>query len=111
MDESETARRIGNLQAKVDMLVDNIGTHAKESREGRRQIYTTLDKINTELSHAARSIEEFKKWRDDVDPKLVQYERWRERGIGAWMAIVAFSSTVIGALAYFGNYILSKLGF
>ncbi|WP_428413096.1 hypothetical protein [Pararhizobium sp.] len=110
-------KAIGALEAKVEQLTSAVNLHAEESRSvaeesrsARSKHYQQLEEIRLEASHTARSIKELHEWKPQVDEKLRNIERWKERGIGAWLVISGSAGIIAAAILFAWNWILARLG-
>jgi hypothetical protein len=107
---SSTERAIGELKGTLDALVKTVEGNAAESKIGRQKVYEALQNQSNEVVNIRHDVEQLKGRLDVIEPKLGMLDRWRERGIGAWM-LLAFIFSSIGALVtYFAKPILAKLG-
>lgn len=103
-------RIIGELVARVEMLAKAIEENASDSREGRRKVYQSMEEQRMDISHIKRDVDGLTGRLDIIEPKLSLLDKWRERGIGAWMLIAFMFSSIGAALMYFARPIMTKLG-
>lgn len=102
---------LGELRAQMASLNDVVKEHREESRDRGKRIFNDLETIRLEASHTKRSVDDLKSWKDTISPEIATIQKWRERGIGAWMTIV-FVSGLFGAVLVAGwKWVLVKLGF
>ena len=107
---SNTERAIGELKGTLDALVKTVESNAVESKIGRQKVYEALQSQSNEVVNIRHDVEGLKGRLDVIEPKLGMLDRWRERGIGAWMLLAFVFSSIGAMLAYFAKPILAKLG-
>jgi hypothetical protein len=106
----DTQMMLGRLAAQMEALSETVKEHRAESRDGRKIIYDRLDSIELKASHTERSVSDMREWKDTIAPEIATIQKWRERGIGAWMVIV-FVSGIAGAFLMAGwKWVLARLG-
>ena len=101
---------LGELRAQVASMNDLVREHREEGRDRGKRIFGDLETIRMEASHTKRSVEDLKAWKDSITPELATLQKWRERGIGAWMVIVFLSGFVGAIFVTAWKWIAVKLG-
>lgn len=101
---------LGRLEAQLQALNETVRDHRTESREGRKVMYDRLDSIELKASHTERSVDDLNTWKNTIAPEIATIQKWRERGIGAWMVVV-FVSGIAGAVILAGwKWLLARFG-
>lgn len=109
MSEAPTERVIGELVGKMDMIAASLNHHIQKSEEGRQKIYVSLEAQQRDIHDMKRDIKEMDARVTVIEPKLKAIDKWKERGIGAWM-LAAFAFSSFGAaIMYFIKPILIRL--
>ena len=107
---SNTERAIGSLQGTLDALVKTVETGARESREGRVRVYEAISKHAVEMQAIRHDVDDLKQRLSVIEPKLTMLDRWRERGIGAWMLLAFLFSSIGAFFMYIAKPLLAKIG-
>lgn len=107
---SSTERAIGELQGTLNALVDTVQADAKESKEARQRVYEALQRHSSEMQVIKHDVEDLKTRISIIEPKLSMLDKWRERGIGAWMLLAFIFSSIGAFLMYFIKPLLAKIG-
>jgi hypothetical protein len=94
MPDSSQDRAIGRLEGKLDALIENVAQSQKSSGESRAKIYAKLDHLTTSTDKIARLEERIAA----IEPVAAEFNKWRERGIGALMLITFFSAALGAAI-------------
>lgn len=93
MNEASQERALGRLESKVDLiLADN-----ERAAHSRKEQYEKLEQITRKADAADRKIDGIDSRLKTVEEPVAEFEKWRERAIGALM-LVAFVSACIGAV-------------
>ena len=94
MNEASQERVLGRLESKVDLiLVEN-----ERAVHSRKEQYEKLEQITRKADSTDRKIDSIDGRLKAVEEPVADFEKWRERAIGALM-LVAFVSACIGAIA------------
>lgn len=93
MTEASQERALGRLESKVDLiLADN-----ERAAHSRKEQYEKLEQITRKADATDRKIDGIDSRLKTVEEPVAEFEKWRERAIGALM-LVAFVSASIGAI-------------
>jgi ABC-type enterochelin transport system substrate-binding protein len=93
MTEASQDRALGRLESKVDLiLVDN-----ERAAHSRKEQYEKLEQITRKADSTDRKIDSIDSRLKAVEEPVADFEKWRERAIGALM-LVALVSSLIGAI-------------
>lgn len=92
MTESDE-RLSGRLETKVDMIL------AEQARaiESRKALYEKLDILDRKADKTEMEVESIDRRLEKVEEPVADFNRWRERGIGALM-LITFVSGATGAV-------------
>jgi len=88
MNEKSLERAVGRLESKVDLVL--------EAQQRERQ---ELEEIKREQALARKQREEQAARLTKVEANTADFNKWKERGIGAIMLISGFAALVGGSLA------------
>lgn len=91
----EINRILGQLNGKIDMLVDE--WHG--DRERKHETMKRLERIELKQEEAAKDRRHLHKRSDVVEAKVQEFSRWQERGKGAAAIISVIAAAVGGAVA------------
>lgn len=86
-------RSLGRLEAKLDHLIEE----NKNARSERKLQYERQEKTDSVTAAISNKVDRIEKRLEAVEEPVAQFNRWRERGIGAMM-LVSFFGATIGAL-------------
>lgn len=100
---------IGKLTAATATLTSALERHIRDSSEGRSKLYQRLEELDrrtadqitavrSEASHVSRTVDEISKKQTEMDNTLGFYEKWRERGVGAYLLFVVMSGALVSAV-------------
>lgn len=104
MTESDE-RLLGRLETKVDMIL------AEQARaiESRKATYEKLDTLDRKMDKAESKVESIDARLEKVEEPVAEFNRWRERGIGALMLITFVSGTTGALIATFGKKVWAAI--
>lgn len=97
----DISEAIGYLRAEVRML----GEQQKAANESRKAIYEKLEDMDGKIVAADAKIESVDGRLESVEGPVAEFNKWRERGVGAMMFIGFVSASVGGLLVAFGKKI------
>nr|DAO70291.1 MAG TPA: Protein of unknown function (DUF1515) [Caudoviricetes sp.] len=101
MTEATQERALGRLESKVDLiLADN-----ERAAHSRKEQYEKLEQITRKADATDRKIDGIDGRLKAVEEPVADFEKWRERAIGALM-LVSFVSASLGA---FIPWLLKKI--
>jgi len=84
---------IGRLESKIDTILED----QRNAREDRKRQYERQEATDKTLSQVASKVDRIEKRLEAVEGPVAQFNKWRERGIGAMM-LVSMCGATIGAL-------------
>ena len=94
MSEASQERALGRLESKVDLiLADN-----ERAAHSRKEQYEKLEQITRKADTTDRKIDGIDGRLKTVEKPVAEFEKWRERAIGALM-LVSLVSACTGAVA------------
>lgn len=111
MSSKTQGEAIAALEERVGTMIITLKDYIDEERRERTLYHTMLEDVKMKASHMERSVQDLQLWKAQITPSLSEVERWKQRGIGAWMFIVLVSGSVVAAVAAGWQLILAKLGF
>ena len=92
MTESDE-RLLGRLETKVDMIL----AEQAMAIESRKALYERLDILDRKADKTEMEVESIDRRLEKVEEPVADFNRWRERGIGALM-LITFVSGATGAV-------------
>lgn len=92
MTEASQERALGRLESKVDLILE-ANQHAEQSR---KEQYQKLEHITRKADATDRKLDTIDGRLKAVEEPVADFEKWRERAIGALM-LVSFVSASLGA--------------
>ena len=98
-------RAIGRIEAKVDRLVDD----QDQARLDRRETYKRLDGFERSQEKTAAALQAIDDRLAAVEAPVADFNRWRERGVGAVMLVSFVAASLGGLLVTFGRKIWSVI--
>ena len=105
MTEAGQERAIGRIEGKLDLIISD----QEKARQDRKQQYERQEKTERLLEALQRNYESVDSRLEKVEEPVADFNRWRERGVGAIM-LVSFSAATFGAiLASFWKKILALI--
>ncbi|KAB2801617.1 hypothetical protein F9L06_08030 [Brucella anthropi] len=105
MTEAGQERAIGRIEGKLDLIISD----QEKARQDRKQQYEKQEKTDRALDDVTRMIKSIDTRLEKVEEPVADFNRWRERGVGAIM-LVSFSAATFGAiLASFWKKILALI--
>ncbi|WP_427351173.1 hypothetical protein [Erwinia amylovora] len=102
MTEATQERALGRLESKVDLIL----AENERAAHSRKEQYEKLEQITRKADATDRKIDSIDGRLKAVEEPVADFEKWRERAIGALM-LVSFVSASFGA---FIPWMLKKLG-
>jgi hypothetical protein len=90
MTESD-GRAIGRLEGKMDLMLAEQGRAA----ESRKQTYEKLETMGKAVDATNAKVEGVEKRLKAVEEPVADFNKWRERAIGAVM-LISVASAIIG---------------
>lgn len=96
-------RAIGRIEGKLDRLI----VDTERGNESRAQQYKRLDQIERKQDSADKKADDIIKRLEKVEKPVSDFNRWRERAVGALMLVSLISALVGGTLASYWGKIIS----
>lgn len=105
MSEAGQERAIGRIEGKLDLIIAD----QEKARQDRKQQYERLEKIERSQEGVERKVEGIHSRLEKVEEPVAEFNRWRERGVGAMMLVSFVAATLGAALATVGKKLLALL--
>ncbi|UXM94630.1 hypothetical protein N5853_11050 [Bartonella sp. HY329] len=96
-------RAIGLIEGKLDRPIEDM----ERATEKRALQYERIDRIERKQDHTERTAKEILHRLEKVEKPVSDFNRWRERAIGALMLVSLISAFVGGTLASYWGKIIS----
>lgn len=109
-EESSTLRAVGQVEGKLEMLIEAVEENREAGSKGRQRIYEELEAIRANASASKVKIEKLKAQMTAAAPAIADIGRWKERFIGMRMLIVFLSATAGGMLVAAWKWLIVKFG-
>jgi 3-methyladenine DNA glycosylase/8-oxoguanine DNA glycosylase len=93
MSEAGQERAIGRIEGKLDLIISD----QEKARQDRKQQYDKQEKTDRTLDEVMRKLQSVDKRLEKVEEPVADFNRWRERGVGAVM-LVSFFAAIFGAV-------------
>lgn len=93
MTEAGQERAIGRIEGKLDLIISD----QEKARQDRKQQYEKQEKTDRALDDVKRLIGSIDTRLEKVEEPVADFNRWRERGVGAIM-LVSFTAATFGAV-------------
>jgi hypothetical protein len=100
---------VARLEAQLEILTSTVKGYMEEAKDDRHTMTVAIEDIRLNASHTKRSITELVEWKSQVQPYLGEIEKWKQRGIGAWMLMVMVSGSAIALVTYLWKSIIAYL--
>lgn len=105
MTEAGQERAIGRIEGKLDLIISD----QEKARQDRKQQYEKQEKTDRALDDVTRVIKSIDARLEKVEEPVADFNRWRERGVGAIMLVSFFAATFGAILASFWKKILALI--
>lgn len=105
MSEAGQERAIGRIEGKLDLIIAD----QEKARQDRKQQYERLEKIERSQEGVERKVEGIHSRLEKVEEPVAEFNRWRERGVGAMMLLSFVAATFGAVIATVGKKILALL--
>lgn len=105
MSEAGQERAIGRIEGKLDLIIAD----QEKARQDRKQQYERLEKIERSQEGVERKVEGIHSRLEKVEEPVAEFNRWRERGVGAMMLVSFVAATFGAVIATVGKKILALL--
>lgn len=101
MTDAGQERAIGRVEGKLDHLIKD----QEQARSDRKQQYERQEKSERLLEEMGRQMQVIDARLQKVEEPVADFNRWRERGVGAIMLVSFAAASLGGLLATFGKKI------
>ncbi len=101
MIEAGQDRAIGRVEGKLDQIIKDMD----RARDDRKQQYDKQEKTDRTLDEVMRQLRSVDSRLSNVEEPVADFNRWRERGVGAIMLISFAAASFGGLIATFGKKI------
>lgn len=91
--EREDYLTLGRLESKIDNLIED----QRNARVERKKQYLRQEETDKTLSSMATKVDRIEKRLEAVEKPVAEFNKWRERGIGAVMLVSLFGA-MLGAM-------------
>lgn len=105
MTEAGQERAIGRIEGKLDLIISD----QEKARQDRKQQYERQEKTERLLEALQRNYESVDYRLEKVEEPVADFNRWRERGVGAIMLVSFFAATFGALLASFWKKIVALI--
>lgn len=105
MTEPGQERAIGRIEGKLDLIISD----QEKARQDRKQQYEKQEKTDRALDDVKRMIESIDTRLGKVEEPVADFNRWRERGVGAIMLVSFFAATFGAVLASFWKKLVALI--
>lgn len=104
MTESDE-RLLGRLETKVDMIL------AEQARaiDARKLLYEKVDLLDRKVDKTEAKVESIDSRLGKVEEPVADFNRWRERGVGALMLITFISGSTGALIVTFGKKVWAAI--
>lgn len=104
MTESDE-RLLGRLETKVDMIL------AEQARaiDARKLLYEEVDLLDHKVDKTEAKVESIDSRLGKVEEPVADFNRWRERGVGALMLITFISGSTGALIVTFGKKVWAAI--
>lgn len=109
-EESSTLRALGQVEGKLEMLIQAVEENREAGSKGRQRIYEELEAIRTDAGISKAKIEKLEVQMTAAAPEIADIKRWKERFIGMRMLIVFLSASAGGMLVAAWKWLIVKFG-
>lgn len=98
-------RAIGRIEGKLDLVLAEQAAAAA----ARKEQYQKLDAVERKVETTVMRVESIDDRLEKVEEPVADFNRWRERGIGAVMLVSFIAATLGGLLSAFAKKIWAAL--
>lgn len=102
MEKSGQERSIGQIEGKLDLLIEDMKADSKKRDEQDDR----LERIERSQDVLGRRIDDVLKRLEGVEKPVAEFNRWRERAIGALMLVSLVAALIGGAIAAYWHKII-----
>lgn len=98
-DNPSVDRAIGRIEAKLDRVVSD----QEQARLDRREHYKRMEAVERNQELTAQTLQTMNERMAAVEEPVADFNRWRERGVGAVMLVSFVAACLGGAIAVAGR--------
>lgn len=109
VSNEEIFRSIGNLDAKVERLIEDQRRSDDRSEESRRRIYEAQGEMREELKTVQTRVTSLEGGMAPLSSLAKKADEWENRGKGALAAAGMIGGAAMAALIYFKDRILAAV--
>lgn len=106
MSEDSQERSIGRMEGKMDVILSML----ERSDASRKALYEKVEQTSRSIAAADAKMDKTDAKIDSINERLkgveepvAEFNRWRERGVGALLLISIIAASVGGLVATFGK--------
>lgn len=103
--EAGQDRAIGRVEGKLDQIIKDMD----RARDDRKQQYEKQEKTDRTLDEVMRKLQSVDTRLSNVEEPVADFNRWRERGVGAVMLVSFAAASLGGLVAAFGKKLWSLM--
>ncbi len=103
--EAGQDRAIGRVEGKLDQIIKDMD----RARDDRKQQYEKQEKTDHTLDEVMRKLQSVDNRLEKVEEPVADFNRWRERGVGAIMLVSFVAASLGGLLVTFGKKIWAAI--
>lgn len=95
MTQASTERTLGLILGKLEAQ-DKANERSDESR---KRLYDRIDILVEKIEATEEIVKDVSKRLEKVEPTVADINKWRERGIGAWLLVIGLSAALGGVIS------------
>lgn len=97
----DTRDRVIAVETTMKAILEEL----REAKQGRARLYDKVDNLEDKIDATETAAKDTVKRLEAIEPTVADINRWRERGIGAWLLVIGLSAVLGGAV----SKVLTKL--
>ena len=113
MTDKQQQQTIGEIKGKLDLLIGDmkVDSQKRDEQDDRlARIERSQDDLGRRIEHSqddlGRRIDDVRKRIESVEKPVAEFNRWRERAIGALMLVSLVAALIGGAIAAYWHKIV-----
>ena len=113
MTDKQEQRTIWEIKGKLDLLIEDmkVDSQKRDEQDDRlARIERSQDELGRRIEHSqddlGRRIDDVRKRIESVEKPVAEFNRWRERAIGALMLVSLVAALIGGAIAAYWHKII-----
>lgn len=95
MTQASTERTLGLILGKLEAVDKTL----EKSDESRKKLYDKIDQLADKINATDDAVQDIGKRLKNVEPTIADINKWRERGIGAWLLVIGMSAALGGVIS------------